>query len=96
MIGFITVKHRGLRRAALLAAIAQASMGITTIWPEVVGRGRAIIDDAVSPWMAQSVEVFLFAALLNFYVVIFINANGLLVARGSKRVALWAAVLIAI
>ena len=85
-----------LRKAALLAAIAQASVGITTIWPEVVGRGRAVIDEGVPPWMAQSVEVFLFAALLNFYVVIFVNANELLVARGSKRVALWAALLIAI
>lgn len=86
-----------LRRAALLAAIAQALMGIYCFWPQVLGSGSAIVADQGMPSvLARSIGIFALAGVLVFYVVVYLKGGDLLVIPLSKSVALVAAFAIGI
>jgi hypothetical protein len=67
-----------LRRAALLAATAQALIGIVTIWPQVTGaRSDSVSDQGMALWIERSISVFALVAVFIFYVVIHMNADRL-------------------
>jgi hypothetical protein len=85
-----------LRTAALLAAIAQALWGITTIWPEVIGSSQLVTDQGIPLGIVRLINAFVPAAVLVFYTVIFLNNDQLLVPRLLKRVSFLAAVMIGI